>query len=105
MWPEAGNAATESSIRTQGRDHPLRIAFGSCRVAAPHAAPWSLTKDEHEEGREACGDARSHPFHSTMRRMKVLVTGGAGYVGSVVAAQLLDDPSVREAYLGGAAAH
>ena len=52
MWPEAGNAATESTIRTQGGDQPLRIAFGSCRVAAPHAEPWSLTKDEHEEGRE-----------------------------------------------------
>jgi hypothetical protein len=52
VWPEAGNGAPESAIRTQGGDQALRIAFGSCRVAAPHAEPWSLTKDEHEEGRE-----------------------------------------------------
>ena len=52
VWPEAGNAATESTHPHAGPRHPLRIAFGSCRVAAPHAAPWSLTKDEHEEGRE-----------------------------------------------------
>jgi hypothetical protein len=49
-WPEPG--ATPSTIRTLGGDSPLRIAFGSCRVAAPHAAPWSLTKDEHDDGRE-----------------------------------------------------
>ena len=49
---------------------PLRIAFGSCRVAAPHAPPWSMTKDEHGQGREidalvALGgpDARRRPGH------------------------------------------
>jgi hypothetical protein len=51
-WPEPGGAAPPSAIRTPGGAGPLRIAFGSCRVAAPHAAPWSLTKDEHDEGRE-----------------------------------------------------
>jgi hypothetical protein len=52
VWPERGAGAPPSTIRTLGGDHPLRVAFGSCRVAAPHAAPWSLTKDQHPEGRE-----------------------------------------------------
>jgi hypothetical protein len=52
VWPEQGAVAPPSTIRTLGGEGPLRIAFGSCRVAAPHAAPWSLTKDEDEEGRE-----------------------------------------------------
>jgi hypothetical protein len=52
VWPEAGAVVPASTIRTLGGASPLRIAFGSCRVAAPHAAPWSLTKDEHDEGRE-----------------------------------------------------
>jgi PhoD-like phosphatase len=50
VWPEPGGP--RSSIRTLGAGRPLRIAFGSCRVAAPHAPPWSLTKDEHAHGRE-----------------------------------------------------
>jgi hypothetical protein len=50
VWPEPGGP--QSSIRTLGAGRPLRIAFGSCRVAAPHAPPWSLTKDEHGHGRE-----------------------------------------------------
>src|SRR5215211_697081 len=45
VWPEAapdGPAFPPSTIRTLRGDHPLRIAFGSCRVAAPHEPPWSL---------------------------------------------------------------
>jgi phosphodiesterase/alkaline phosphatase D-like protein len=52
VWPERGAGAPPSTIRTLGGGGRLRIAFGSCRVAAPHAAPWSLTKDEDAEGRE-----------------------------------------------------
>ena len=26
--------------------------FGSCRVAVPHEAPWNLSRDEDERGRE-----------------------------------------------------
>ena len=51
VWPESGTGP-QSTIRTLGGADPLRIAFGSCRVAAPHAEPWSLTKDEDDEGRE-----------------------------------------------------
>ena len=52
VWPEAGNDATESHHPHPRAGSALRIVFGSCRVAAPHEPPWSLTKDEHEEGRE-----------------------------------------------------
>ena len=37
-----GPAFPASTIRTLHGDHPLRIAFGSCRVAAPHEPPWTL---------------------------------------------------------------
>ncbi|HEV2920006.1 MAG TPA: alkaline phosphatase D family protein, partial [Actinomycetota bacterium] len=45
VWPEAhpaGPSFPASTIRTLRGDHPLRIAFGSCRVAAPHEPPWTL---------------------------------------------------------------
>ncbi|HSO53489.1 MAG TPA: alkaline phosphatase D family protein, partial [Actinomycetes bacterium] len=47
VWPEPvappdGTAFPASTIRTPHGDHPLRIAFGSCRVAAPHEPPWTL---------------------------------------------------------------
>ena len=45
VWPRAGpdgRAFPPSTIRTPHGDHPLRIAFGSCRVAAPHEPPWTL---------------------------------------------------------------
>ncbi|HEX3215102.1 MAG TPA: alkaline phosphatase D family protein, partial [Actinomycetota bacterium] len=47
VWPEPvappdGPAFPASTIRTPHGDHPLRIAFGSCRVAAPHEPPWTL---------------------------------------------------------------
>ena len=31
---------------------PVRIVFGSCRVAAPHEPPHTLRKEEHPDGRE-----------------------------------------------------
>jgi len=47
VWPGPvaspdGPAFPASTIRTLHGDHPLRIAFGSCRVAAPHEPPWTL---------------------------------------------------------------
>jgi hypothetical protein len=48
-WPEAGSDLPPSVIRTVDPDRPLTIAFGSCRIAAPHEEPWTLTKDEDEE--------------------------------------------------------
>ncbi|HEV3504965.1 MAG TPA: alkaline phosphatase D family protein, partial [Actinomycetes bacterium] len=46
VWPEPPGpdrpSFPDSTIRTLHGDHPLRIAFGSCRVAAPHTPPWTL---------------------------------------------------------------
>src|SRR5512133_4363964 len=45
VWPEArpdGPSFPVSTIRTLRGDRALRIAFGSCRVAAPHEPPWTL---------------------------------------------------------------
>ncbi len=51
-WPEAHTPYPPSLIRTYGADAPFRIAWGSCRVSAPHRPPHSLRKDEHPDGRE-----------------------------------------------------
>ncbi|HEX8101342.1 MAG TPA: alkaline phosphatase D family protein [Solirubrobacteraceae bacterium] len=52
-WPEAGSDMPPSVIRTPEPGGPVKLLFGSCRVAAPHHAPYALPKDEHPEGREA----------------------------------------------------
>src|SRR4051812_41422989 len=53
-WPVPGTAFPPPVIRTIGTDRRhLRISFGSCRVAVPHHTPWTRTKDEHDDGREA----------------------------------------------------
>ena len=46
-WPLPGSAMPPSAIRTLGHDRPVRLAFGSCRAAAPHEPPWSLPPDVH----------------------------------------------------------
>ena len=51
-WPEAGSSLPQSAIRTFEPGAPIRICFGSCRVALPHEPPYSLPKDEHEQGLE-----------------------------------------------------
>jgi PhoD-like phosphatase len=52
VWPERGSDFPPSAFRTYPKDGPLRVVFGSCRVAAPHAPPFSLRKDEDPRGRE-----------------------------------------------------
>jgi hypothetical protein len=52
VWPEAGSPFPPSVVRTHREGAPFRIAWGSCRVCAPHAPPHSLPKDEHPDGRE-----------------------------------------------------
>jgi hypothetical protein len=52
VWPEDGTPFPPSVIRTHGHDGPFRIAWGSCRVCAPHEPPFSLAKDEDPRGRE-----------------------------------------------------
>ena len=51
-WPLDDGDWPASTIRTQGGDRPLVLAWGSCRVTAPDHPPHSLPKDEHPEGRE-----------------------------------------------------
>ena len=50
-WP-VDDGWPASSFRTYPKDAPLKLAFGSCRVAAPHEPPFTLAKDEDERGRE-----------------------------------------------------
>ena len=51
-WPAPGSELPPSVIRTMGREEPLDICFGSCRLALPHTEPYTLSKDQHPEGRE-----------------------------------------------------
>jgi hypothetical protein len=52
-WPEASRGFPPSRIRTFDDDGPFDISFGSCRVALPHEPPYTLTKNQHDEGKEA----------------------------------------------------
>jgi hypothetical protein len=51
-WPTGESEYPPSVIRTLDPDAPLKIVFGSCRVAVPHRPPYTLTPDEDERGRE-----------------------------------------------------
>jgi PhoD-like phosphatase len=51
-WPDPDSDLPPSAIRTIDPDGPLKIVFGSCRVAVPHHEPWNLSRDEDELGRE-----------------------------------------------------
>jgi hypothetical protein len=51
-WPLPGSHYPPSAFRTYPKDGPLRIAFGSCRVSAPHEPPYTLKVDEHPLARE-----------------------------------------------------
>jgi hypothetical protein len=52
VWPEPDSRFPPSVLRTHTVEDPVRIVFGSCRVAAPHEPPHTLRKDEHPDGRE-----------------------------------------------------
>ena len=52
VWPLAGSEYPASAFQTLPKEGAARVAFGSCRVAAPHEPPYSLRKDEDERGRE-----------------------------------------------------
>ena len=52
VWPEPGSPFPPSVLRTHTLEDPVRIVFGSCRVAAPHEPPYTLRKDEDDRGRE-----------------------------------------------------
>ena len=51
VWPQ-NDGFPASAFHTYPKEEPLQIAFGSCRVAAPHESPYSLPKDLDPRGRE-----------------------------------------------------
>ena len=63
VWPEPDSPFPPSQFRTYPKDGPLLLAFGSCRVAAPNAPPWDLTRAQSPRGIEV--DA----LHALARRM------------------------------------
>jgi hypothetical protein len=52
VWPLEDSPFPPSSFRARPKPPPLRVAFGSCRVGAPHEQPYTLPKDDHDDGRE-----------------------------------------------------
>jgi hypothetical protein len=51
-WPPPEYDLPEPTIRPRADGESVEIAFGSCRVALPHERPYTLPKDDHEDGRE-----------------------------------------------------
>jgi hypothetical protein len=49
-WPVPGSSMPASRITTLDPERGLRVAFGSCRVAAPHEEPWILERKEDPQG-------------------------------------------------------
>jgi PhoD-like phosphatase len=52
VWPPADYDFPAPTIRTLDGGGPVRVVFGSCRVALPHRPPYTLAKDQHPDGRE-----------------------------------------------------
>ena len=52
VWPQRRRLPGQRASAPTRRRTPLKIVFGSCRVAAPHEPPYTLRKDEDPRGRE-----------------------------------------------------
>ena len=50
-WPDSSMPFPASRICTLDPDRGLTVAFGSCRIAAPHHGPYVLERREHRRGR------------------------------------------------------
>ena len=50
VWPEPGSLFPPSVIRPLKNGETLKLAFGSCRISAPHEPPYILNHDEDERG-------------------------------------------------------
>ena len=63
VWPEAGDPYPAPTVRTRSRDGaaPLRLLFGSCRVARPHEQPYTL-----ETGDDGVGVDALHAYGNRM---------------------------------------
>ena len=51
VWPPGDSPFPPSRFRTYPKNEPLKVAFGSCRVAAPNEPPYTLKKEEDDRGR------------------------------------------------------
>jgi hypothetical protein len=49
-WPPEGSSLPPSCLRTLPEAGPLTLVFGSCRAAAPHVPPFSLSAHQHDLG-------------------------------------------------------
>jgi hypothetical protein len=52
VWPESGAPYPPSLIRTPATGRRLRLVAASCRTAAPHHPPFTLSPNEADDGRE-----------------------------------------------------
>jgi hypothetical protein len=50
VWPEVGSPFPPSVIRPMKYGESVKLAFGSCRISAPHEPPHTLGHDEDERG-------------------------------------------------------
>jgi hypothetical protein len=50
VWPVPDSRFPPSTIRTVDPDRPLKLLFGSCRVAHPQHPPYTLSPDEDKRG-------------------------------------------------------
>jgi hypothetical protein len=50
VWPEPGSLFPPSVIRPMKKGETLKLAFGSCRISAPHEPPYTLDNEEDERG-------------------------------------------------------
>jgi hypothetical protein len=50
VWPETGSPFPPSVVRTRDEGGPLKLVFGSCRIAAPHEPPYTLDLSEDPKG-------------------------------------------------------
>lgn len=66
-WPEPRSPFPPSRIRTLGEGETVKLVFGSCRISAPHEAPYTLefSKDARGLGVDA--------LYATAMRLKRLV--------------------------------
>jgi hypothetical protein len=51
-WPPQASPFPPSAMRTLAGHGPVRVSFGSCRVALPHERPYTLAKEDDPRGRE-----------------------------------------------------
>ena len=49
-WPEAGSPFPPSLVRTPTPGEATKVVFGSCRISAPHQAPYALDHTEDAKG-------------------------------------------------------